>query len=82
MSDNIGSDMLKVFTKGKEKYLSSRSDRFTKKTTRISNVIHRSNLKTMKTIRSKPEKTIKKTMKQMNIAERNIEIARERGVST
>lgn len=39
-------------------------------------------MKTMKSIRNKPEKKVKKTVKEMNIAERNIEIARERGLTT
>ena len=82
MSDNIRNDMLNAYTKGKEKYLTFRKERFLQKTTRISNTIHRANLKTMKTVRNKPQKTIKKTVKEMNIAERNIEIARERGLST
>ena len=36
----------------------------------------------MKSIRTKPQKTIKTTLKAMNTAERNIEIARERGLKT
>ena len=59
-----------------------RQERFIDKTTRLSAVIHRSNLKSMKTIRSKPQKTIKKTIKELNIADKNIEIARDRGVTT
>ena len=35
----------------------------------------------MKSIRDKPIKSIKKTVKQINITERNIEIARERGLT-
>jgi len=36
----------------------------------------------MKSIRNKPQKTIRKTVKEMNIADRNIEIAREHGLAT
>ena len=46
MSDNIRNDMLNAYTKGKEKYLTFRKERFLQKTTRISNTIHRANLKT------------------------------------
>jgi len=82
MSKDIRNDMLNAFTNGKEKYLTFRKERFLEKTTRISDTIHRANLKTMKTIRKKPEKTIKKTVKERNIAERNIEIAQEHGLTT
>lgn len=82
MSDDIKTDMLNAFSKGKEKYLNFRKERFVTKTERISSTIHRTNLKTMKTLRKKPQKTTKTTVKEMNIAERNIEIARERGLTT
>ena len=82
MSEDIRNDILNAFTKGKEKYLTFRKERLLEKTTRISNTIHRENLRTMKNIRNKPQKTIRSTVKEMNIAERNIEIARERGLTT
>ena len=69
MSKDIRNDMPNAFTKGKEKYLTFRKERFLEKTTRIGDTIHRANLKTMKTIRKKPEKTIKKIVKERNIAE-------------
>ena len=82
-NDLIGHDekFLPAFKSGEAKYLVYRKERFLQKCTKISETIHRSILKTMKSIRDKPNKSIKKTVKQMNIAERNIEIARERGLT-
>ena len=82
MTESITNDMINAFEKGKEKYLMFRKERLLEKTLRFSSTIHRADLKTMKSIRDKPEKTLKKTVKEMNIAERNIEIARERGLTT
>ena len=82
MPEDIWKDMLNAVEKGKEKYLAFRRERFIEKSARISSTIHRTNLKPMKSIRTKPQKTIKTTLKAMNIAERNIEIARESGLKT
>ena len=82
MHEDIRKDMLNAVEKGKEKYLAIRRERFIEKSARISSTIHRTSLKPMKSIHTKPQKTIKTTLKGMNIAERNIEIARERGLKT
>ena len=82
MTDNIRKDMLSALKKGEERYLEFRKERLVEKTARISSTIHRANLKTMKTIHNKQQKTIRSTVREMNIAERNIEIARERGLKT
>lgn len=47
----------------------------------MSEFIHRINLKTMKTIGDKPKKTVKQAVKQISIVERNMEIARARGMT-
>ena len=80
MPEDIRKDMLNAVEKGKEKYLAFRRERFIEKSARISSTIHHANLKPMKSIRTKPQKTIKTTLKAMNIAARNIEIARECGL--
>ena len=59
-----------------------RLKRFVQKSTRLSECIHRTNLKTMQSIRNKPQKTIKKAVKELNIVEKTIEIARDRGLTT
>ena len=64
------------------KYKTFREKRFVQKTSRISDVIKRSNMRTRKTIRDKPKTTVKQAKKEMNIAEKNIEIARERGMTS
>ena len=74
--------MLNVYTIGKEKYLTFRKEMFLHKTTRFSNTIHHSNLKTMTAIRNKPQMIIRKMVKEMNIADRSTEIAWECGLST
>ena len=82
MSDEIRNDLLNIFRKGEEKYLAFRKERLVEKTIRISSTIHRTNMKTMKDNHNKKQKTIKSTVREMNIAERSIEIARERGLTT
>ena len=82
MSEDIRNDMLKAFSKGKELYLTFRLQKFVQKTTRLAESIKRTNLRTMSTIRDKPKKTIKKAVKEMNIAEKTIDIARDRGLTT
>ena len=63
MEKDIRNDMLNAFAKGKQKYLTFRLIRFVQKSTRLSETIHQTNLKTMKTISNKPHKTIKKAVK-------------------
>ena len=53
MSTDIRNDILNAVSKGKEKYMSVRKDRFLTKTQRITNSIYRMNLKTMNTVRNK-----------------------------
>ena len=80
MPEDIWIDMLNAVEKGKEKYLAFRRERFIEKSACISSTIHRTNLKPMKSIRTKPQKTIKTRLKAMNIAEKKI--ARECGLET
>lgn len=82
MTMEIRNDVLNVFDKGKEKYQTLRSKRFVEKTSGICETINRMNLKTMKTIREKPKPTMRQAVKEMNIAGKNIEIARDRGLTT
>ena len=81
MTEKIRNDMLSAFRKGEERYMEFRKERILKKTSKLS-TIHCVNLQTMKTIQNKKQKTIRSTVREMNIAERNIEIARERGLRT
>lgn len=80
MPIDIRDDIMKTLSKGEQKYLILRNERFFKKTTRKS--IHRTNLKTMSTARSKGQDTVKKVVKQVNIVGRTLEIARERVLTT
>jgi hypothetical protein len=82
MATEIRKDMLNIFAKGEEKYQKFRQERFVQKTTRLSACIHRANLKTMKTNRNNPQMTVKNAVKEINIAEKTIEIARDRGLTT
>ena len=74
MTDGIPTDMLNIFAKGKEKYLAFRLPRFIQKSIKLSENIHRGNQETMDTLRKKPPKTIKKTVKEMNIAEKLLKL--------
>ena len=82
MSTDIRNEILNAVSKGKEKYLSLRKNRFLTKTQRITNSIHRTNLKTMNTARSKAQNTVKKVVKEINIVGRTLEIVRDRGLTT
>lgn len=82
MPSDIREDILNALSKGKEKYLSFRKERFLMKTHSINSTIHRLNLRTMNTARSKPQKTVKKAVKEINIVGRTLEIARDRGLTT
>jgi len=48
----------------------------------MSNSIHRTNLKTMSSVRSKGQETVKKVVKEINVVGRTLEIARDRGLTT
>ena len=82
MPTDIRDDILNALTKGEQKYLTLRNERFSEKTTRISNSIHRTNLKSMSSVRSKGQKTVKKVVKKINIVGKTLEIARDRGLTT
>ena len=82
MTDNIRKDMLNAFKKREERYLEFKRERLVEKTIRISSTIHRLNLNTMKAIHIKQQKTARSAIRKMNIAERNMEIARECGLRT
>ena len=60
---------------------STHAKRFSEKT-RMSNSIHRTNLKTMSSVRSKGQETVKKVVKEINVVGRTLEIARDRGLTT
>ena len=49
---------------------------------KLNETIHRLNLKTMISIKDKPTKTKKKMIREMNVAEKTIEIACDRGLGT
>ena len=77
----IRNDILNAVSRGEEKYLEMRRSRLYDKTTRISATIHRINLKTMRSTKNK-ETSQAKSIKETNIIERTIEIARDHGLST
>jgi hypothetical protein len=68
--------------KGKQKYKDFHQDRFINKTTPLRDTIHRGNTKNMLSIRNKPKKTTKKVIRAMNMTEKSIEVARDRGIGT
>ena len=82
MSEKVRHDILMASTKGKEKYIAYRKCVFVEKSQRISSTINRLNLNTMANNTSKPEKTTKARVKEINIMDRNIEVARERGLTS
>ena len=49
---------------------------------KLNETIHRLNLKTMISIKDKPTKAKKKMIREMNVAEKSIEIAHDRGLGT
>ena len=57
-------------------------ERFVQRSTRLGECIYCANLKTMKSIRNKPHKTINKAVKEMNITEKTIESACDCGPTT
>ena len=82
MTPQIREDMLHALDKGEQKYLEYRSQRLIKKTAKVCEIIHRSNLKSMKTISNIQQKTPKKAVRTVNITEKAIAVARDRGMST
>ena len=83
MTEEIRNDVLNASEKGKKKYEIFHSERFINKTFKLSETVYRTNLKTMISIRNKSKKTTKKVnLREMNMTEKSIEIARDRGLST
>ena len=82
MTKEIRHDLLNASEIDKKKYGTFHSERIVKKSLKISETIHRNNLKTMIPIRNKPKTTTKKVIKEMNMTEKSIETARGRGLGT
>lgn len=82
MTEESRKHVLNASEKGKEKYEIFHCERFINKTMKLHDTIHRLNLKTMITIRNKPTKTTKKVIRAINMTEKSIEVARDRGLTT
>ena len=82
MTQDIRNDVLNVSERGKKKFETFYSERFTKKTSKLSDTIHKENLKTMITVKNKSKKTTKKVIRELHMNEKSIEIARDRGLLT
>ncbi|KAG1651190.1 hypothetical protein GQR58_027383 [Nymphon striatum] len=82
MTEEIRNDILNASERGKKKYVAFHNERILSKTLKISATIHRMNLKTMISIKNKSTRTTKKVIREMNMAEKSIEIARDRGLAT
>jgi len=80
MTQDIRNDVLNASERGKKKFETFYSERFTNKTSKLSDTIHKENLKTMITVKNKPKKTAKKVIRELNMNEKSIEIARDRGL--
>ena len=77
MTQDIRNDVLNVSERGKKKFETFYSERFTKKTSKLSDTIHKENLKTMITVKNKSKKTTKKVIRELHMNEKSIEIARD-----
>ena len=75
MTQDIKNDVLNASERGKKKFETFYSERFTNKTSKLSDTIHKENLKTMITVKSKPKKTAKKVIWELNINEKSIQLA-------
>ena len=82
MTDEIKNDLLHSTEKGTLKYLEYRSNRLVEKSIRLSEPIHRLNLKTMKSLNVQPHKTTKSVIREKNINEKLLDVARDRGLSS
>lgn len=82
ITESIRSSLLNCTEYGKDKYMEFRQNRICDKTTTLASVIHRSNLKNMKSINIKPKKTTKTVLKQRNISDIEVEVSRDRGCTT
>ncbi|KAG1674175.1 FAD-dependent oxidoreductase domain-containing protein 2 [Nymphon striatum] len=82
MTEEIRNDVLNASERDKKKYEAFHNERILSKTLKISATIHRMNLKTMISIKNKSTRTTKKVIREMNMTEKSIEIARDRGLAT
>ena len=85
MPSEVRESLLSVESKGSQLYNSFRKERFTKRTKKLSDTIHRNNIKTFQTIKSvKPSVTAikKKKINEAAAGHRVLEIAQARGFST
>ena len=82
MTQDIRNDILNASERGKKKFETFYSERFTNKTSKLSHTNHTENLKTMITIKYKSKKTTEKVIRALNINEKSIKIARDRGLLT
>ena len=82
MTAEIGHDVLNASEKGQSKYQTFHRERIVDKTVKLNNTIHRENLKTMKYIKDKPKKTVKTVIRAMNMTDKSVEVARDRGLAT
>ena len=67
---HMSPDACQTLTKGEQKYLTLRNKRFSEKTRISMHRMHRTNLKTMSSVRSNGQKTVKKVVKEINIVGR------------
>ena len=81
MSDTIRKDMHDVLKVGEVRYQELRYTRLVEKTSKIHDTIHRCNLQSMKTVNHSHQKTVRKAVKEINMAEKSIEVARDRGLT-
>lgn len=82
MPDEIRKDLLQSSQIGKDKYQDFHSGRFITKSTPLRDTIHRSNLKTMAKIKEKPKMSASTMKRTMNLTEKAIEVARDRGLTS
>ena len=75
MTEDIRRSHLNATEMGKDKYIDFRQKRICEKTVKLSETIHRSNLKNMKSINIKPKKTTKSAIREHNITEKAIDVA-------
>ena len=75
MTQDIRNDVLNASERGKKKFETFYSEMFTGKTSKLSDTIHKENLKTMITVKNKSKKTTKKVIRELNMNKKSIEIA-------
>ena len=82
MNEEIRNDVVNATSRGTERYSYFRKEVMVDKTSRLHHTIHRLNLATMINIRNKIPKTTKMVLKEINMTEKTIEVARDRGITT